>query len=103
MQAIVIDNTNAAPALREESSPVPASGEVLVRVHASSVNPMDAAVAAGALRAMVEHIYPITLGRDFAGTVEAIGNGVTATDIGDELFGIVPAMRLTFMRVPGPS
>ncbi len=93
MQAIVIDNADAAPALRQEPTPVPASEEVLVRVRASSVNPMDAAVAAGALRAMVEHVYPITLGRDFAGTVEAIGDGVTAAEVGDEVFGIVPAMR----------
>ena len=93
MQAIIIDEPGAAPTVREVPTPVPAPGEVLVSVRASSVNPMDGAVVSGMLAAMVEHVYPITLGRDFAGTVEATGEGVTSVDVGDEVFGIVPAMR----------
>ena len=44
--------------------------EVLVRVQASSANPVDNAIAAGMLRDMVPHEFPVTLGRDFAGVVE---------------------------------
>jgi len=43
---------------------------LLVRVHTSSANPADAAIAAGALDGMVEHEFPVTLGRDYAGVVD---------------------------------
>jgi NADPH2:quinone reductase len=93
MRAVTIDHEDAAPALRSDlPAPSPAAGEVLVRVAASSVNPMDGAIAAGMVKAMVEHVYPITLGRDFAGTVEAVGDGVGSVGVGDEVFGAVPAM-----------
>ena len=69
--------------------PSSADGEVLVRVHASSVNPVDAAIAAGQLKDMVEHEFPIVLGRDYAGVVEQVGSGVTRYAAGDEVFGFV--------------
>jgi NADPH:quinone reductase-like Zn-dependent oxidoreductase len=93
MQAITIDHDGGSPALRSDvPSPTPAAGEVLVRVRTSSVNPVDGAIAAGMLKGMVEHVYPITLGRDFAGTVEAVGDGVTTVARGDDVLGVVPAM-----------
>lgn len=96
MQAITIDHDGVAPALRPAvPSPTPAAGEVLVRVRASSVNPIDGAIASGMLTGMVEHEYPIILGRDFAGTVEAVGEGVSSVGAGDEVLGVVPAMSPT--------
>ena len=95
MKAIVVDERGAAPALAEVASPTPAAGEVLVAVRASSVNPIDGAIAAGMLEGMVEHDYRITLGRDFAGTVEAVGDGVASFDVGDEVFGAMPALQPT--------
>jgi NADPH:quinone reductase len=65
------------------------AGEVLVRVHASSVNPADAAIAAGMLRGMAEYEFPVTLGRDFAGVVEDVGSAVTRYKAGDEVYGFV--------------
>jgi NADPH:quinone reductase-like Zn-dependent oxidoreductase len=48
--------------------------EVLVRVHASSVNPADNSIAAGTLKHMgVEYEFPVILGRDYAGVVEQVG------------------------------
>ena len=69
MRAITIDGPDTPPALREDlPAPAPADDEVLVRVHASSVNPVDSGIAAGALAGMgVEHQYPVILGRDYAG------------------------------------
>ena len=43
---------------------------MLVRVQASSVNAIDNAIAAGMLKDMVPHEFPVTLGRDFAGVIE---------------------------------
>jgi NADPH:quinone reductase-like Zn-dependent oxidoreductase len=68
---------------------------VLVRVSASSVNPVDNSVAAGMLRDMVEHEFPVTLGRDFAGVVEQVGSEVSALSEGDEVFGFNPGMSPT--------
>jgi NADPH:quinone reductase len=91
MRAITIDREGASAGLDSNApAPTPASGEVLVRVHASAVNPIDAAIAAGMLTGMFDHEYPITLGRDFAGTVEALGDGADSFAVGDEVFGVVP-------------
>src|SRR5918992_4313834 len=92
MKAITIEQEGARPAVAGVPTPVPEAGEVLVRVRASSVNPMDGAIAAGMLKGMVEHVYPIALGRDFAGTVEAVGDGVTSVTVGDEVLGAVPGI-----------
>ncbi|MET0939420.1 MAG: hypothetical protein ABWY51_09390 [Gaiellaceae bacterium] len=52
---------------------------MLGRVHASSANPADAAIAAGAFNGMVEHEFPVTLGRDYAGVVD---DGRVASPLG---------------------
>ena len=63
-----------------------------MRVQASSINPVDNAIASGMLKDMVPHEFPVTLGRDFAGIVEQTGDGVTSVTAGDAVFGFVPAM-----------
>ena len=91
MKAVTVSHEGATPSPAEIDEPrAPGAGEVLVRVQASSVNPLDGGVAAGMLKAMLPHEYPITLGRDFAGVVEQVGEGVTAIAAGDEVFGEVP-------------
>jgi NADPH:quinone reductase-like Zn-dependent oxidoreductase len=89
MQAIVLPEQGAQPTLTELPTPQPAAGEVLVRVQASSVNGFDLSVAGGHVAGMIEHRYPVVLGKDFAGTVEAVGEGVTAYQPGDAVFGVV--------------
>ncbi|MGW0193925.1 NADP-dependent oxidoreductase [Nonomuraea sp. NPDC003201] len=69
--------------------PEPGSREVRIRVRASSVNPVDAASAAGFFRAMSEYRFPAVLGRDVAGTVDRVGAEVTGFRPGDEVFGMV--------------
>jgi NADPH2:quinone reductase len=83
--------TSHQPALREElPDPTPGDNEILVRVHASSVNPVDNSIAAGMLAQMgVEYEYPVVLGRDYAGVVEHVGGAVSIYRAGDHVFGFV--------------
>jgi len=90
MRAFTLDSFGAQPALRGDiPEPHVRDDEMLVRVHASSVNPVDVFIAAGALKEMAEHEFPVTLGRDFAGVVEQVGPGVSRYGVGDEVFGFV--------------
>jgi NADPH2:quinone reductase len=91
MNAITLNQAGTSPALRDDlSAPIPGPREVLVRVQASSVNPVDNSIAAGMLARMgVEYEYPVTLGRDYAGVVEQVGADVTEYVPGDEVFGFL--------------
>ncbi len=93
MKAITVAQEGAAPAPQDvDEARAPGAGEVLVRVQASSVNPLDGAVAGGMLAQMgLPYEYPVTLGRDFAGVVEQVGDGVTSVAAGDEVFGEISA------------
>jgi NADPH:quinone reductase len=96
MRAITWNEPGAQPALRDDlPEPTPGAGEVLVRVHASSVNPVDNAIAAGMAKDVVPHEFPVTLGRDFAGVLEHVAASVTAVSAGDDVFGFVPAIGPT--------
>ena len=91
MKAVAITGFDRPAALREDlPAPTPAPNEVLVRVQASSVNPVDNGIAAGLLRQMgVEYEFPVILGRDYAGFVEQVGPEVTGYAVGDEVFGFI--------------
>lgn len=79
-----------------EDVPQPEAGddEVLVRIHAASVNPFDNALHAGYLQYMAS--VPMTMGTDFAGEVAAVGKNFTHLKPGDEVFGSSPLGRGTF-------
>ena len=89
MKAVVTTEQGAQPEVTEVPKPQPGAGEVLVKVQASSVNGFDMSVAAGHVAGMMEHRYPVVLGKDFAGTVEAVGDGVSRFQPGDKVFGVV--------------
>ena len=88
MRAFTLESLDTPPGLREDL-PTPQVGpdQLLVRVQASSVNPVDAFIAAGYLKAMAEHQFPVVLGRDYAGVVEQVGPAVTGYAPGDEVYG----------------
>ncbi|MBP0455936.1 NADP-dependent oxidoreductase [Streptomyces bomunensis] len=65
----------------------PGSGEVLVRVRAAAANPMDWGIRSGAMKMVTGRKFPRGLGYDFAGVVEAVGEGVTRFAVGDEVVG----------------
>ncbi|HIW75186.1 MULTISPECIES: NADP-dependent oxidoreductase [Gordonibacter] len=70
--------------------PVPsiADDEVLVEVHAASVNPVDFKIRDGVLKLLVSYRMPIILGFDFAGTVAQVGSKVTKFKVGDKVYGL---------------
>jgi NADPH:quinone reductase-like Zn-dependent oxidoreductase len=72
--------------LGEVETPRPKKGEVLVRVRGSSVNPVDAGIRAGMLRAFVRLSLPAVLGVDVAGEVVEVGEGVTRFSKGERVF-----------------
>jgi NADPH:quinone reductase-like Zn-dependent oxidoreductase len=67
--------------------PEPGAGQVLIRVDAAGVNPIDWKIRAGYLKQFMPVALPHILGLDVAGTVESIGEGVTAFAPGDRVFG----------------
>ena len=80
-------------ALEETVRPQAAAGEVLIRVHAAGVNPLDWKIRDGHLKARMQHRLPLIPGWDVSGVVEALGPGVTAFKIGDEVYGMLDFMR----------
>jgi NADPH:quinone reductase len=87
MNAVVLEEFGAEPALRSVPRPVPGPGEVLVRVASSGVNPLDIKIKAGAA-AHARVTPPMILGIDLAGTVAGVGDGVTQFAAGDEVYGM---------------
>ncbi|MFF7056787.1 zinc-dependent alcohol dehydrogenase family protein [Achromobacter spanius] len=86
MKAVVLNSFGGPEAfeLQELPKPVPQSGQVLVRVHATSINPLDYQVRRGDYPDLVP--LPAITGHDVSGVVEAIGPGVTAFAPGDEVW-----------------
>jgi NADPH:quinone reductase-like Zn-dependent oxidoreductase len=83
----LVQNDIAKPAPAWWKRLAPAAGQVLVRIHASAVNPLDLKIAAGKA-AHARMPLPAVLGIDMAGVVEAVGAGVTAFAPGDAVFGM---------------
>jgi NADPH:quinone reductase-like Zn-dependent oxidoreductase len=73
--------------------PVPKPDEVLVRIAASTVNPVDWKMRSGAAQKRLPLTFPITLGCDFSGVVAQLGEGVTSFNIGDEVYGYCGVQR----------
>jgi len=90
MKAFALADESSSAAILEVPTPEVGPGEVRVRVRASSVNGYDAFVASGMARTMMEHRYPVVVGKDYAGVIESVGEGVTRFAVGDEVAGITP-------------
>ncbi|MEV7598812.1 NADP-dependent oxidoreductase [Kitasatospora sp. NPDC089797] len=90
MRAVVQDGFGGAERLRVErvARPVPLPTEVLVRVRAAGVNPVDWKTRTGSGMADLIGAPPFTLGWDVSGVVEEVGFGVTVLKPGDEVYGM---------------
>lgn len=87
MKALLIEAQNAPFRLADIARPAPREGEVLVRIKASGVNPLDTKIRAGAA-AHARQPLPAVLGIDMAGIVEEVGAGVNGFRRGDEVYGM---------------
>ena len=87
MRAAVLEAYDSPFRLAVVTRPAPAPGQVLVRIAASGVNPLDTKIHAGSAD-HAKHPLPAILGIDMAGTIEALGVGVTRFRLGDEVFGM---------------
>lgn len=87
MQAVVLEEAEGPMRLVWVSTPQVGPGQVLVRVAASGVNPLDVKIRAGTA-SHARHPAPAILGIDLAGVVESLGPGSTGFKPGDEVFGM---------------
>lgn len=94
VRALTITGRGEKPTMQDVELAEPGPGQVRVTVEAASVNGIDAATAAGYLWDMMPHEFPVVLGRDFAGTVEAVGDGVTEFSVGDRVVSVATVMAL---------
>jgi NADPH:quinone reductase-like Zn-dependent oxidoreductase len=87
MRAVAISEYGGSPVVTELPKPKAGPGQLLIKVHAASVNPMDRNIAGGGWKEQMPGTFPMVLGADMAGVVEALGEGATKFSPGDEVFG----------------
>lgn len=98
MKAIVIDRYGSADVLqyREVEPPQIKPSELLVKVHATSVNPLDWKVRQGMLKWLMSNKFPKILGADLSGEVVEVGTQVTRFKPGDEIYASLPSSSGTY-------
>ncbi|MEZ4336273.1 MAG: NADP-dependent oxidoreductase, partial [Sandaracinaceae bacterium] len=89
MRAARIHAYGAPDVLQVDEVPDPEPGprDLLVEVHASSINPVDYKIRSGGQRALIHYRLPWILGLDFSGVVRKVGAKVTRFQVGDEVYG----------------
>jgi NADPH:quinone reductase-like Zn-dependent oxidoreductase len=88
MKAVVIQAYGSPEELKFEElpDPIPGPGEVLVKVVATSVNPIDIKLRSGQMKEFWPLTFPAILGVDVSGTIQGIGPGVAGFSVGDNVF-----------------
>lgn len=96
MKAWLLNRYGKGQALRltELPDPVPGPQDVLVRIHAAGLNPLDLKLRDGAFKPILPYTPPLTLGHDLAGEVVAVGAQVTGWEIGDRVMARVRDGRI---------
>jgi NADPH:quinone reductase-like Zn-dependent oxidoreductase len=95
MKAVRVHEYGGPEVLKYEDAPIPqpGPGEVLIRVHASSVNPVDWKVRQGYLRQMMKYKMPMIPGWDASGVVESVGAGAARMKPGDVVYCLADISR----------
>jgi NADPH2:quinone reductase len=86
MRAVTVTEYGATPAVAEIPTPEPGPGQLLIKLAAAGMNPMDRTLASGAWKPMPA-VFPMVLGSDGAGVVEKLGERTSRFAVGDELLG----------------
>jgi NADPH:quinone reductase-like Zn-dependent oxidoreductase len=96
MKAFILDRYGKKRALQQVEVPVPEpkDDEVLVQVHAASVNVLDSRIRDGAFKLLLPYRLPLTLGHDVAGEVVKVGAAVRQFKLGDEVYARVDDLRI---------
>jgi NADPH:quinone reductase-like Zn-dependent oxidoreductase len=89
MKALILKRYGSAAQLElaEVATPTIKPGDILVKVHAAGVNPIDYMIARGLFKPIIKLELPATMGSDVAGVVVAVGSRVTRFKVGDAIFG----------------
>jgi NADPH:quinone reductase-like Zn-dependent oxidoreductase len=95
MQAVVTETYGSSETMQVKQTARPVAGlnQYLIRVRASSVNPIDWKLLNGSLKIITGRKPPRILGGDFAGEVVEAGSNVSTYKVGDEVFGLIPANK----------
>ncbi len=91
MKAMIFETIGGPLIESELDEPKPQKGELLIEIHAASVNPADYKVRQGFYAGATELKMPHISGRDFSGIVIDVGEGVKDFNVGDETFGVLEA------------
>lgn len=94
MKAFVIDGYKRPVHAAEVPAPVVGPRDVLVRVVAAAVNPLDGLVRSGEFKQLLKYRFPLVLGHDVAGVVTEIGSAVTGFAVGDEIYARPRDLRI---------
>jgi len=86
VRAITVTEYGATPAMADMATPEPGARQVLLKLRAAGMNPMDRTLASGDWKPMPA-TFPMVLGADCAGVVEKIGESESRFSVGDDLFG----------------
>lgn len=87
MRAIAVREFGGTPEMLDLPKPAPGPGEILVHLAAAGINPFDWKIVDGMFKGAKPHVFPLVLGVDGAGTVEAVGEGATRFAVDDGVFG----------------
>jgi NADPH2:quinone reductase len=96
MRAVIVSEYGANPVVADVPTPQPGPGQILMKLRAAGMNPMDRTLSNGDWKPMPA-TFPMVLGADGEGVVESVGEGVTKYSRGDELFGqmLIPPIGST--------
>jgi len=95
MKAAVIDHyKQPMPELKEVNIPSIRTNDVLVKIIAASINPIDLKTKDGGLKMLLKYDMPMIMGSDFAGIITKVGANVSKYQVGDAVYGRVQKNRI---------
>jgi NADPH:quinone reductase-like Zn-dependent oxidoreductase len=103
MRAIAVNEYGAEPAVMALPKPKPGPGQILIKIRAAGMNPMDRAISEGEWKATMPGTFPLVLGSDVAGVVEAVGQNATRFSRGDVVLGQLEGKEMRACNATGAA